>query len=128
MTVCAGEVGQFREGRGRKVRVGEQDVAVFMVKGRFYAVGNDCPHMGAELLHGRIHDLTVECHWHHWTFDLRTGKTKQSSWACAQIFPVRVEAGQVWVDAPEPEAEPEKAEEDPWVVWDDSTHLKPKDD
>ncbi len=121
------------------MRVGDRDVALFRVRDEVYALGNACPHMGAELHGGqvRVHTLQIECHWHHWKFDLRTGRTQESSWACAETFPVEIRGDEVWLDPRgSGRGRPESSnpdgggagggDDDEWVVWDDAKHLKRK--
>lgn len=64
-------------------------VAVFNVGGRIFAVGNNCPHHGGPLRHGRIsgtylpfrpHEYRdgregrgLACPWHGWEFDIESG-------------------------------------------------------
>ena len=53
-----------------------QEVAVFNVEGRLYAIGNKCPHRGGPLSRGRVEggaNPAVRCPIHGWLFDLTTG-------------------------------------------------------
>ena len=123
--LSVGKLEEFPEGRGRPVVVDGVKVGVFQLKGRIYAVKDACPHMGASLADGRIVNRRVVCHWHGWSFDLETGRTDQSSWACAQIYPARVRTGWVELRVPEPPPEPEPQDE-PWEVFDPERHLRGK--
>jgi nitrite reductase/ring-hydroxylating ferredoxin subunit len=42
--------------------------------GEFYATENFCPHKGAPLAEGTLCDHVIECEWHGWQFDVRTGE------------------------------------------------------
>lgn len=53
---------------------GGREVAVYCVNGEFYATENFCPHKGAPLAAGKLCDYVVECDWHGWQFDVRTGE------------------------------------------------------
>ena len=124
--VHVGTVEDFREGRGRPVMVDGVKVGVFKLKGRLYALKDACPHMGASLADGKLVGNEVTCFWHGWTFDLATGKTRQSPWACAAVYELEVRGDDVWLLPPKP---PEKApadEEDDWVPFDPDRHLKKK--
>jgi nitrite reductase/ring-hydroxylating ferredoxin subunit len=77
---------------GRKALViGRREIAVFNVNGRLFALFNRCPHQQAELLGGLISGTTLptdtvpgfeyglegrvlRCPWHHYEFDLETGR------------------------------------------------------
>ena len=50
------------------------EVAVFNVDGEYYAIDNFCPHKGAPLSEGALCGHVVECGWHGWQFDVRTGE------------------------------------------------------
>lgn len=50
------------------------EVAVFNIDGEYYAINNFCPHKGAPLAEGTICGHIVECSWHGWQFDVRTGE------------------------------------------------------
>jgi nitrite reductase (NADH) small subunit len=70
-------------------------VGIFNVDGQFYALKNTCPHMGGPLCAGTVrgtsaaemtpdrapevhwvrHGEIVACPWHHWEFDIKTGRT-----------------------------------------------------
>lgn len=48
-------------------------VALFNVDGKIYALDNTCPHAGGPLGEGTLWGEIVECPWHCWRFDVRTG-------------------------------------------------------
>ena len=60
--VEVGRLQEFPEGRGRAVAVDGVLVAVFRLGETVYALRDACPHMGASLADGKIHDLKVSCH------------------------------------------------------------------
>ena len=100
--VC--RVDQLIEGRGWPARVSGQYVAVFLDRGRIYVVANQCVHAGSPLDGGAVHDGHVQCPWHGWTYDLRTGNhlTAFGDRPGLAVFASRVEDGVVKVDLPEP--------------------------
>ncbi|MFN0073049.1 MAG: Rieske 2Fe-2S domain-containing protein [Chloroflexota bacterium] len=63
-----------------------------------------CPHRGAKLSLGRVHENVVTCPFHGWQFD-KSGTTVRVPWnpdarrqhLRATSFPVREIAGQVWI-------------------------------
>jgi 3-phenylpropionate/trans-cinnamate dioxygenase ferredoxin component len=62
---------------GRCVTVGFSDgneLALYNVNGEFHASTNYCPHKGAPLSEWILRDHTIECDWHGWRFDVRTGE------------------------------------------------------
>jgi nitrite reductase/ring-hydroxylating ferredoxin subunit len=50
------------------------ELAVYNVDGEFYATENFCPHKGALLSEGTMCGHIVECGWHGWQFDVRSGE------------------------------------------------------
>ena len=86
--VRIGGYGDFREGKGRAVEVGGKKVAVFKLRGELFAISDACPHMGASLADGKLDGTKVICHWHDWSFDLHSGRTKEREWACANVYAV----------------------------------------
>lgn len=127
--VKVGLCSAFREGRGRVVRVAGVEVAVFRVGGRFFALKDACPHMGASLGDGKLDGSCVVCHWHGWKFDLETGQSSERSWARAAIYDVRVDGEDLLLRAPSPSA-PERSEEsdedEDWIFWDAERYFKAK--
>ena len=51
-----------------------REVALYNVKGEFYATENSCPHQGAPLAEGFLCEHVIECGLHGWQFDVRTGE------------------------------------------------------
>ena len=64
----------LKEGVGLKVDLDEHRIAVFLVDGSIFAIGDRCSHAEASLAEGEVYDHEVECPRHGSTFDLRTGE------------------------------------------------------
>lgn len=96
------------------VNVDGQEIGIFRVDGRYYAVFNHCPHWGAPICRGRVtgrvvcddegkvtydHDApTLRCPWHHWEFDLETGRAVAPIPQRLKVYPVRVAGGEIQID------------------------------
>ena len=50
------------------------ELALYNVGGEYYATENFCPHKGAPLSEGLLCGHVVECGWHGWQFDVRSGE------------------------------------------------------
>ena len=50
------------------------ELAIYNIDSEFYAIENSCPHKGAPLAEGTVCGHLVECGWHGWQFDVRTGE------------------------------------------------------
>ena len=84
---------------GRAVRVGDQEIAIFNVNGRFLAIENSCPHKGGPLCDGIVSGTTVVCPLHGRRFDLESGMAVRAAEpACVGTFPVRIEDGVIHVN------------------------------
>jgi NAD(P)H-dependent nitrite reductase small subunit len=94
-TVC--KVGDIPEGEGRAVAVGDKLIAVFHDRGRFCAIDDTCPHMGASLSGGCVEDGVVTCPWHAWRFRLADGAWADNPRIKIGCYPVRVEGDDVLV-------------------------------
>jgi nitrite reductase (NADH) small subunit/3-phenylpropionate/trans-cinnamate dioxygenase ferredoxin subunit len=94
-TVC--KVQDVPEGEGKTVEVGGKLVAVFRTGGRFHAIDDVCPHMGAALSGGYLEDGVVTCPWHAWRFRLADGAWADNPRIKIGCYPVRVQGDEVQV-------------------------------
>ena len=62
------------DGKSVLVNADGKSVVVFNVRGRLFAIGSKCTHMGGPLEKGQVGDRRVVCPWHGSEFDLETGK------------------------------------------------------
>lgn len=95
--VEAARVEDVPRGGGRAVVVGERAIALFEVGGAIHAIEDRCPHQFAPLSTGRLCGSVVECALHGWKIDVTTGKPPLGKFPRVASFPVRVEAGVVYV-------------------------------
>jgi NAD(P)H-dependent nitrite reductase small subunit len=84
---------------GRAVRIGDLEIAIFNLNGRYLTIENACPHRGGPLCDGIVTGTAVVCPLHGRHFDLESGTpVRAAEPACLAIFPTRVEEGIVLVD------------------------------
>ena len=104
-------VDEIPPGGRKRVTVKGRDIALFNVKGEFFALLDRCPHEGASLCQGKIVGLAesdgpghyrlvrqgemLRCPWHGWQYDIRTGQ----SWCDPdniklRNYPVTIEPGE----------------------------------
>lgn len=126
--VSIGRASEFREGRGRLVEVNGVKVAVFRTRRGFVAFSDACPHMGASLAAGRLLEAgtLVECSWHRWRYDTRTGVNPAKPWARVTVYEVRLEGDEIFLRRPEPPAPGPVSQEEPWEPFDPDRHLERK--
>ena len=91
------KAGEFEEGRGQKFYVQNKPVAVFKNENGFIAISDVCAHQKGPLHKGKIEYGMVECPWHYWTYDGKTGCTPGKERICVPIYETRVIDGTVFV-------------------------------
>ena len=100
--VRAARMDAIPPGSGKAVRVEGRWFALFHdpVRG-FFATDDACPHQGASLGEGILHEGTVICPWHAWSFSLRTGVSPHVPELAVACYPTRLEGDAVEVELPE---------------------------
>lgn len=67
-------------------------ISLVLHQGSFLAVQDSCTHSGESLSKGTVNYLgEIVCPWHHYRFDLKSGKACDSSCADLETFPVRID-------------------------------------
>lgn len=93
-------VSELPDGKGVRVRLGGEEVAVFRCNGTVYAVQDRCPHAGASLAEGVVDGTEVICPEHGYRFCLRTGRGLTDPSLSVRTFFVRREGEAVVVEEP----------------------------
>ena len=89
---------EIPEGKMKKVIVGSQQVLVANVKGKYYAIGNVCTHLGGPLDKGILEGHEVECPLHRSHFDVTNGQVKRGpAMRPEPVYDVKVESGSILV-------------------------------
>jgi nitrite reductase/ring-hydroxylating ferredoxin subunit len=105
---------EIQPGHPKLVRIAGKEIAVFYEQSAYYAVQNICPHKQAEICKGRVsgtllatatgeydmqhNSLVLRCPWHHWEFNLATGRAVIPSVRQRLIkFPVKAEDNGVYI-------------------------------
>lgn len=97
--VSVGKTKDFPEGKVATVTVNNHDLCLANVKGEFYAIENRCPHRGGQLADGTLFNTTVVCPLHAWDFDVRSGVSDYNPKDKVATYTVKVEEGEVKIDA-----------------------------
>jgi len=92
---------EIPENEGRAFPVGDRMIAVFQVDGTFFAMDDFCPHQGASLSAGWIHDGCVACPWHAWRFQLTDGTWMDNPKIKTETYPVTIQGDDILVELPE---------------------------
>lgn len=84
-------------GKAAIVAAGEEEIALFNYKGKYYAIANKCPHKGSPLGEGRIEEGILICPGHEWRFNLKTGDCMQNPYMKTKIYPVKLRNGSIYI-------------------------------
>jgi nitrite reductase (NADH) small subunit len=83
-------------------RATQPDVAIFRNgENKVFALLDRCPHKGGPLSQGIVFGERVACPLHNWNIELESGCAMAPDEGCTQKFSVKVEQGQVYLDADE---------------------------
>lgn len=76
------------------------DVAVLRnARDEVFALLDRCPHKGGPLSQGMVFERHVACPLHNWSISLESGQAQAPDEGCTPRFAVKLENGQVWLDA-----------------------------
>ncbi len=98
--VTVAQVDQIPPGTCRTVEVEGIYLALCNVNGIFLAVDNTCPHAGGPLGEGSLDGDVLECPWHGWRFNVRTGERPENREIRVACVEVRIQAANVQVKTP----------------------------
>ena len=77
-------------------------LAVFRnAEDKVFALLDRCPHKGGPLSQGIVFGESVACPLHNWTIGLADGNAAAPDVGCTTVFAIKVEDGQVFLDADE---------------------------
>lgn len=82
----------------RIVKTQDDDIALFRSKNNeVYAIRDACPHKQGPLSQGIMHGTSVTCPLHNWKIDLTSGQALAPDEGCVNVFPVKQNAGKVYI-------------------------------
>src|ERR1700680_4401771 len=88
---------RLRVGKSMVVRVAGQDVALFHVDGKIYAIDDTCAHAGVSLGSGKLRGNIVTCRGHGFRYDVTTGRCTSISGLGVASYPVSIVEGKIMV-------------------------------
>ena len=96
--IKVGQVGELAEGQGRTLEANGQQIALFHVGERYYALEATCPHEGEPLAEGTIEGLRVLCPWHGYCYHLKTGECESDPDLHALTYPVKIHGKDILIE------------------------------
>ena len=94
--VCS--VAEVKASRQEKTLSNGDEVLALAYEGKIYVIDALCPHQYAPLYDGEVSKGVIECPFHGWRFDLKTGADPENPFLCLRAWPISIEDGQVWVE------------------------------
>lgn len=67
-------INELNDGQMKEIQVEDRTVLLVRVEGEYRAYVSECPHHGAPLVEGCLHEDLLRCPWHQAVFDLRNGE------------------------------------------------------
>ncbi len=67
------KVGEIEPGTAKLIEIEDKEIALFNCDGEYYAIDNECSHVGGPLCEGEIEGDNVICPWHGAEFSIKTG-------------------------------------------------------
>jgi len=89
------------DGEARQVVIGGREIAIFNLRGTFFATDDICTHAYASLADGYVEGERIECPLHGGCFDIKTGKAVTAP--CTEdlkVYPVKIDGGNILVGMP----------------------------
>jgi len=85
----------LKDGQTLTLKMGANTIVVSNDDGKFGALDNACPHQGGPLGESSVKDGCLQCPWHGWSFDARTGECDKGDVAS---YPVEIRDDGVYVE------------------------------
>jgi 3-phenylpropionate/trans-cinnamate dioxygenase ferredoxin subunit len=94
-----GAEGDIAPGEAKLVEAEGREIALFNCGGEYFALDNDCTHIGGPLCEGEISGDRVICPWHGSEFSIKTGEVLgPPADENVNSYKVRVEGGRILIE------------------------------
>ena len=85
-------------GEAKEFEILRKTICVANINGTITAIDNICLHMGGPLGQGYVDGGKIVCPWHGWQYDPKTGQLFDDPKSKLNVYPIKVENGDVFVD------------------------------
>jgi nitrite reductase (NADH) small subunit len=101
MRITVAKIGEMADGDCRTVMGPCKAISVFRSGSDYFAIDDQCPHMGASLGGGPVEDGIVTCPWHYWRFRLSDGAWADNPRIKIGSYPVQVVGEEIQLEVPD---------------------------
>ena len=95
--VKVADLSEIPAGTVKEVEANGKKIALANIDGLFYAIDNTCVHRGGPLGQGFLEGDLVECPWHGWQYNMKTGQCAFNPAARVPAYEVKTEGADVLV-------------------------------
>src|SRR5262249_22183281 len=95
--VKVGRVADLPPGKVMSINIRDKWIALANVGGTIYALDNVCLHRGGPLGEGYLDGEKLECPWHGWQFNVKTGALCMNPREKLPIYEVKIEGSEIFV-------------------------------
>ena len=92
------KVSEVPSDTGKLVEIDGEQISLFNVDGKIYAIHAICPHQGGPLNEGGLNGPNVMCPWHGWEFDVTSGVCTFNESIKQPTYKVKVEGDDVLLE------------------------------
>jgi nitrite reductase (NADH) small subunit len=96
--VKVADASEIADGSAKVVRVDKRTLAIFRVNDEYFAMNNYCLHRGGPLGEGHLQGYKLQCPWHGWSYDVRTGAFEIIPNLKVVTYPVKREGDSILVE------------------------------
>ncbi len=96
--VKIGNTSDLKDGQTKVVNANGTEIALYNVKGKFFATQNNCLHRGGPLGEGALEGEIITCPWHGWQYDVATGENKVSPVLKLKTYKVEVKGEELYIE------------------------------
>ncbi len=90
-------VSDIPPGKGIKVKLNNEYIAIFNHNRKVYAIQNRCPHQSADLADGYIINHQVFCPLHNWAFNISSGAFAFNPAQKIKVYPVEIRDDDIYI-------------------------------
>ena len=93
---------EILEGKSKSFSISDEkglkeDIALFNIHGKYYAISDTCAHKGGPLSQGIVEGDVVTCPWHGWKYNVRTGKSPHKGGDSVNGFVTKVIGNKLYI-------------------------------